>query len=167
MLCNNCGNNEANTHITESINGQTKEYYLCFECAQKLGYSKIINPFDINFNGFLGSMFSSPAPQKKLPETKTEVCPFCGASFEDLAETGKAGCAVCYKTFCDSLAPSIQRIHGKAVHTGKVPKTAGKDLKKKHEIKALTDQLNAAVANQEYEKAAELRDKINQLKVDS
>ena len=37
-------------------------------------------------------------------------CPVCGASLSDISDTGKVGCADCYKTFLNQLMPSIQRM---------------------------------------------------------
>lgn len=48
-------------------------------------------------------------------------CPVCGASFDDIGPQRPAGCAECYHTFSDRLKPVIERIHGEAVHRGKVP----------------------------------------------
>ena len=41
MLCQNCGKNEATTHIKQVINGDTAERHLCSECAEHLGYGDV------------------------------------------------------------------------------------------------------------------------------
>ena len=51
----------------------------------------------------------------------TPACPVCGASLSDISDTGKVGCADCYKTFLNQLMPSIQRMHGNTHHIGKIP----------------------------------------------
>ena len=76
---------------------------------------------------------------------------------------GKAGCPTCYHTFYNRLLPSIRRIHGKTQHTGKVAQKANDGVKKERELQRLREQLEQCVAAQEYEKCAELRDKIQQL----
>lgn len=34
MLCQNCGKNEATTHIKQIVNGDMAESHLCAECAK-------------------------------------------------------------------------------------------------------------------------------------
>ena len=51
---------------------------------------------------------------------ESERCPTCGTSFEEVIRTGMMGCADCYDAFYEKLRPSLARIHGKAVHTGKL-----------------------------------------------
>lgn len=158
MLCQNCGKNQANTHIKTMINGETREYFLCQDCAAQLGYNNIFSGFNMDFDSFFGSVLTGQPsmPLKGLGKT----CPFCGSTFENIINTGKAGCANCYTEYFDSLMPSIQRLHGNAQHIGKLPRSAGAKAKKSRELENLKSALEEAVSNQEYEKAAELRDKI-------
>ena len=81
-------------------------------------------------------------------------------TFEDIAQSGKVGCAKCYQTFKSLLAPSLKRIHGNTQHTGKVPSSAGEMVKKQNEIKRLKEELNQMIAQQNFEEAAKLRDQI-------
>ena len=63
MLCQNCGKNEATTHIKQIINGDMAESHLCSDCASHLGYSDVFSGFGLNlsefFGGFLGDMMPS------------------------------------------------------------------------------------------------------------
>lgn len=167
MLCERCGKHEATTHLRESINGDIREIHLCSQCAAELGYDHIfknINPFagfDINVNDFLGSLFAQSLPGSAATEERR--CSFCGTTFEEFAENATAGCSHCYNEFYDQLLPYIQRIHGKVKHVGKIPAAAGRELREKREIESLQQQLKTAVDAQEYEKAAQLRDKIKEL----
>ncbi|HRT82669.1 MAG TPA: UvrB/UvrC motif-containing protein, partial [Oscillospiraceae bacterium] len=90
-------------------------------------------------------------------------CPKCGSSFEDIAKSGKIGCAECYNTFYEKLLPTRQRIHGRIRHSGKVSEAACEENKKQSELEKLRCRLNAAVEEQNYEEAAVLRDKIREL----
>ena len=79
---------------------------------------------------------------------------------------GRVGCADCYRTFYDRLLPSIQRIHGKIKHSGKVSNTAPAEpaietVEKK--IEKLKAAMNDAVAKQDFENAAKIRDEIKAL----
>ena len=54
--------------------------------------------------------------------------------------------------------PSIERIHGRAVHTGKVSGSAPVEQKREKEISDFEKELKKAVEDQNYEEAARLRD---------
>lgn len=158
MLCQSCGQNHATTHIKTIVNGELAEISLCQECAQKLGYSSFFGGFGMDFDTFLGSLMGSGKVQKNKKR-----CNCCGSTFEDIAKSGKVGCAACYDVFYDDLLPSIQRIHGKTNHIGKLAKSAGAEVKVKNTITKYKEELTQAIKAQEFEKAAELRDKIKEL----
>lgn len=158
MLCQSCGQNQATTHIKTIVNGELAEVSLCRECAQKLGYSSFFGSFGMDFDKFLGSLMGGNRVQKSKKR-----CECCGSTFEDIAKSGKVGCANCYDIFYDELLPSIQRIHGKTVHIGKLAKSAGNEVKIKSTIAKLKEELTAAIKEQEFEKAAKLRDEIKEL----
>lgn len=170
MLCEKCKLNEATFHFRENINGAVKEIHLCPKCAAELGYDSVLNDMS-DFNPFgamnmgvqnlLGSLFSQELPGDTVHDTKK--CSFCGTTFEQFAQSAMAGCANCYHEFFNDMLPYIQRIHGRTRHVGKIPATAGKELKLQRELTSLKKKLNEAVAAQEYEKAAEFRDKIKEI----
>jgi protein arginine kinase activator len=72
-----------------------------------------------------------------------------------------------YTIFRKGLLPLLEKMHGNTQHVGKVPSRAGKELIKKNELMQLRSELNKAVEKEDYEKAAELRDKIYGLSGDN
>ena len=155
MLCEHCGQNPATTHVKRTVNGKTSEYHLCAACAAKQGLGQM---FDLG--NFWGSVFADPA----LRQAKDTVrCEGCGKTFREIASSGRAGCPACYTTFYDRLLPSVQRIHGKTGHVGKIPAAAGESVRRERELEDLRRELNEAIAAQEYEKCAGLRDRIREL----
>ena len=158
MLCQSCEKRQASTHIKTILNGELKEFNLCSECAAKLGYGSFFTNFGFDIDKLFGSFMDSPDIRKKAKR-----CQFCGSSFEEIAKSGKVGCAHCYEEFYDELLPSIQRIHGRTNHTGKLARSAGTEVKVKNEIAKCKAELEDAIKTQEFEKAAELRDKIKEL----
>lgn len=178
MLCQSCKNKQANTHIKTIINGELTEMNLCSECAAKQGYGS--NMFNLNQFFDIGSLMSGfmgeAATTALAPERR---CPNCGITFAQISKGGRVGCAKCYDVFYDRLLPSIKRIHGNTVHTGKklrkpqlqsgesavgTVNVVGEETAKPSELDVLNKQMQDAVNNQEFEKAAKLRDKINELK---
>lgn len=158
MLCQSCEKRQATTHIKTILNGELKEYNLCPECAGKLGYGSFFGDFGFDLDKLFGSFMDSLGTAKN-----TKRCQCCGSSFEDIAKSGKVGCANCYDTFYEELLPSVQRIHGRTSHTGKLAHSAGTEVKIRNEIAKLKSQLEQAIKSQEFEKAAELRDQIKEL----
>ena len=108
-----------------------------------------------------------------LGESRLERCEKCGSCFDDIIKSGKVGCADCYEKFYSKLLPSIQRIHGKANHGGKIPvrheavsaeKAVPKEKSAEEKIEELNSQMQKAIEEQNFEQAAVLRDEIKKLK---
>lgn len=158
MLCQNCEKNEATTHLKRIINGEKAETHLCSQCASALGYGSMFPSLGLNlgdlFTGFFGDI-----PVSRL-SSRVIRCEKCGCSFDDIAKSGKIGCADCYKTFYDKLQPSLARIHGKTEHQGKFPMGAGEEVKHAHKLAELKEELGKAIDEQNFERAAQLRDEI-------
>lgn len=165
MICQSCGKRTATTHIKTVVNGKLTEVHLCEECAREKGYGNWFSHWDLD----LGSMLSGLLGSAKSGEVRR--CEKCGASFEEIARTGKVGCAECYRTFRAQLLPVIQRIHGAARHKGKVPggsalrlsEQANKIVPAASPLEEKRRQLAKAIEAQEFEKAAVLRDEIKEL----
>lgn len=162
MLCQNCGKYEATTHVKRIVNGESAEAHLCSDCAKALGYNDVFGGFGNTFGDLLGSFFGEP--QVSAISSRTIRCEKCGNTFNDIVNSGKIGCADCYTTFYDKLLPSLQRIHGKTRHEGKNPTIIKAEVTNVNPIEDLEEQLRIAIVEQNFEKAAQLRDKINELK---
>lgn len=162
MLCQNCGKYEATTHVKRIVNGEAAEAHLCSDCARAMGYTDVFGGFGNVFGDLLGSFFGEPT---SALSARTVKCDKCGSTFNDIIESGKIGCAECYSTFYEKLLPSLQRIHGKTKHEGKVPnKISVSENNTENKLLSLEQELKTAVEEQNYEKAAILRDKIKELK---
>lgn len=166
MTCESCHKNVATVHLTEIVQKQKRELHLCEECARgKTDFSK-----GFSVSEFLGSL---AIPQKKEPgkkaseKRKEEVlppCPSCGLTFADFRASGRLGCPNDYDHWKKSLLPLLEKIHGATQHTGKLPARLGPNVEEKDKVLAtLRRDLSLAVQREEYERAAELRDKIKTL----
>lgn len=169
MLCEKCKMNEATTYIKTNVNGDIHEYHLCPDCAAELrnsgafgtmfDFDSVFSPmngFDL-VSGMLTSPFSGFGNMPGIGAGKR--CAICGSDFSSIAKSGKAGCPNCYKEFRSRLAPTIKKIHGNTVHCGKHSKVTV-EQSNENEIASLKKQLDEAVKSENYELAAELRDKI-------
>ena len=163
MLCQNCGKHEATTHIKSVVNGEYTQLHLCTACAGKLGYGDVFSGFGFDLGDFFGNFFSKP--KGMISSSKTERCEKCGMSFEEIVKSGKIGCAGCYEKFYEMLLPSVQRIHGKTQHNGKTAtvtedKEIVKEKTKEEIIAELQAEMKTAIEEQNFERAAEIRDEI-------
>jgi len=162
MICQNCQKRTANVHFTQVVNNTKVEMYLCEQCAKEKGQLNIGSPFTYS-DFFSGVMNFNPGAQYYAKPQCQPVCDKCGMSFEEFQRQGKLGCSNCYELFGDRLDPLLKRLHGNTGHTGKVPASVSKSLRKSKEIEELKELLNKAVQSEEYEKAAEIRDRIKML----
>lgn len=170
MLCQNCSQNEATTHIKQIINGEKTESHLCEKCAKELGYGSFFENFSLSIPNIFSSFFGD-TPLALVSE-KSERCEKCSSSFSDIIRTGMVGCSDCYEKFYDKLHPSIQRIHGRAKHAGKCAniieakkvKTEPAQKTTEEKIEELQKEMQLAIERQDFERAAVIRDNIKALK---
>ncbi|MTI66515.1 MAG: hypothetical protein FH753_07920 [Firmicutes bacterium] len=162
MICDECGKNSATVHLTKIVNGQKNEVHLCEECAKKNKDFDFESPFSIHhfLSGLLDNVQDEPM---KVNYNTIEKCENCDMSYSEFKQSGRFGCSECYKQFNNRLGPLFKQIHGHEKHTGKVPKRAGGEIRIRKEIENLKKKLDMAVKKEEFEKAAELRDKIKEL----
>lgn len=190
MLCQKCKKNNANIFYKETVNGETKSFSYCSECADEAQKNGEINfnmdnPFSsgffkpfANLDNLLGSMLSVAYPFSQnqgkgsisaegtvSPPSKANEkhCDMCGITLNELAREGKAGCPKCYETFSSELSDSLRRIHGNVAHTGRAPKLLKDRLNKNKRLRTLKNELQSAIESQEFEKAASIRDEIRSL----
>lgn len=168
MLCDICKKNEANVHITRIVNGVKQELNICEKCAKDMGDvgfdGEMINfnsPF--TFQNILSGLVDYINQSVPTEESSELVCKNCGTTYSEFREKGFLGCSECYKNFSSTLMPIIKRVQGNVEHTGKIPEKLGKDLIEKRQLLKLKEDLNKAVAAEEYEKAAQIRDKIKEI----
>ena len=179
MLCENCGENEANVRYTQIINGVKKEMALCEKCSRELGIGEMNFSMPINLSSFLGEFFGN-AENVSLPgftTTKELLCDECGMTFDEFTNTGKFGCANCYDAFSDRIVPILKNLHGANRHVGRKGKITKPELKKMNMVKeekakedkhfskidTLKEDLKKAIEEERYEDAAKIRDEIKKL----
>ena len=167
MVCEICHKNEANVHITQIINGDKKELNVCEECAKNIQGVNISSDIDFispfSFQNILSGIMDYIGGNSQIDKSQEIVCKNCGTTYSEFKEKGLFGCSECYKYFNSMLSPIINRVQGNVEHNGKITRKSGKKIINKNNITRLKAELQKAVFQEEYEKAAELRDKIKEL----
>lgn len=159
MTCEQCREREAEVHLTQIVNDQVSQLHLCAKCAEERGVESSA-PSKTPLGTFLAAMGKGlPAPARSAADA--EVCPGCGATLQDFRESGRLGCATCYATFAGPLRELLRRLHGATVHTGKRYVAPGaSEEERAMALDQLRAQLQEAIAHEDFERAAELRDKL-------
>jgi protein arginine kinase activator len=162
MLCQDCGKKEATVHLAQVINEEKVELHLCRECAEKRRFHTPFEGVPFPLAEFLASMLDQSLIKKpsKVSDTK---CPTCGMYFSDFSKTGRLGCGNCYATFRVQFNDLLRKIHGSTQHRGKVPYMPGDVMKPLREERKLHEELKKAIDEEDFEKAARLRDRIKAL----
>lgn len=139
MLCENCGENEANIKYTQIINGVKKEIHLCDKCANVLGIDDISFDMPISFSNFIGDIFNDYEDTAFLSSNinNSLICKKCGLSYDEFLKQGKFGCNECYEVFKNKIDPVLKNIHGVNRHIGRNSeylenKYSGEDKKEKN-----------------------------------
>jgi protein arginine kinase activator len=163
MKCDNC-NKPATVHLTEIRNGKKIEKHLCEQCAAASEGLPVkahtpINELLTNF------VMAHSGLQKEVGI----ACEHCGITWAEFRQHGLFGCEHDCDLFEKDLTPLLQRAHESATHhTGKVPTRAGgatggvPKKRKTIDVTKLKKELQRAIENEDYERAAQLRDAIRE-----
>jgi protein arginine kinase activator len=146
--CERCGERPASLRYTEVQEGEARKLRICEACAASLGFGS--EPEQAT---------EQPAPVAAgEPEPKGEDprrCPACGLGAGELKTQTLLGCPTCYETFADRLDELLRRVHGAVRHEGRLP---GGRTVAAPDLDALQRDLEAAIARDDFEAAARLRD---------
>jgi protein arginine kinase activator len=159
MVCDQCREREAVIHLTQIVNEQVTTLHLCEKCAAEKGVESPGAVAKTPLGSFLAAMGKGtdqvPAPRSG------EVCARCGATFQDFRETGRLGCSDCYRTFEAPLRDLLRRLHGSTHHLGeRYTERDPAAALAREQASELREQLRLAVETENFELAAELRDRL-------
>ncbi len=172
MTCDICGKKKATVHLTEMVDEQLTEMHLCEECARHKS-TQMEQQFGLG-DLLVGLTDTSKATALKEGEKSVLKCSRCGLLYEDFRKFGRLGCGECYTSFREHLTGLLRKIHGSNKYLGKTPSKYQENqmaplsedaiaLLSTEDLSDLKKQLQSAVAAEDFEKAAQIRDKIRNL----
>jgi len=162
MLCDACKKNEATVHLTQIVDNKMQTIDLCESCSKAKG---VDDPTGFSLASLLVGLGASQEETAAPSEAAAEElrCAKCGFTAADFKKAGRLGCSECYGTFAEQLEGLLKTMHKGTKHTGKVPGSLRyRDAAEK--VRQMQFLLEQAIQAEDFEKAAELRDEIKQLK---
>tara|TARA_S200000501_G_C20688576_1_gene684055 strand:+ start:172 stop:693 length:522 start_codon:yes stop_codon:yes gene_type:complete len=162
MNCEFCKKEKATIHLTQVVNGEMKKLNLCQGCAKSHGID-LNSP--ISITDILMGMEKKNSRNKILNnELEYDLtCSRCNMSRAEFSKKARLGCPNCYLTFSAELKTITQAMHHSMNHIGKIPNQQISQIKISQQINSLKKQIKTAIKKEDYEEAAEIRDKIKNL----
>ena len=156
MKCENCGKNEVTFVYQSNIHGKVTEKHLCSECAEKLGYAKhlasqsqrIMQGFNSMFGGGFFDDFFAPMPSLLGRMNRMLENPF-DDFFTDMPAL--------------SAATEQKDPQESQKQENLVDQEAQNRFSYVRQMNALKMEMKKAVHQENFERAAELRDQIRAL----
>jgi len=160
MKCQKCAK-PATFHITDIERGKPREYHFCEEHA----HQHLRPPEEALEQAPMSELAkkligSGPGSPREPSMADKQVCPVCQISFLEFRNSGRLGCPYDYEVFRDELMPLLENIHDETRHSGKVPRRAPRNTQQQTTLIQLRNDLKRAIAAEDYELAAQIRDKI-------
>src|SRR5437899_9557585 len=148
MWCGVCKCNDAPVFLTQIIEGKMQRVNRCDAWSKEKG---VQDPTGFALADLLLGIGAAEEIEKG---GATQRCPVCGFTQADFKKTGRLGCSECYVTFAEGLGSLLKAMHKGIEHIGKLPERAQRAVALSHRMRALTENLQKAVADENYETAA-------------
>jgi len=162
MQCQFCKKSPATVHLTQIVEAEVKKVDLCEACAKEKGVN---DPTGFSIADLLLGLGAPQKMEEASAAAGSEVsCPSCGFSQADFKKTGRLGCARCYEVFAEGLEAVLKSMHKGTQHKGKVPPLLRRAADAEAHLGRLEADLKAAIAREDFESAAALRDEIKQVR---
>ncbi|HMD69302.1 MAG TPA: UvrB/UvrC motif-containing protein [Chitinivibrionales bacterium] len=154
--CEQCHSSPATVHIAQISNNVTTVFHLCETCARSKGIM-----VEVRQEGVLREIGPEHQQVRAAPLSEQEddrECGHCHTKLSEFKATGRLGCPACYKEF----EKDIESVRAKE-HRGKRYAARGAALMAGADLEKLRRELTDAIAREEFELAALLRDTIREL----
>lgn len=162
MKCESCHSRDASVHLTQVVNGVVKKLNLCEQCAAQSGLD-LSAPMALTdlLKGMEQAQKAMVPPVVRMANPSDgNTCPQCGSSLQHIQKRGRLGCDQCYEVFAVDIAPLLSTMQRGSVHHGKVPAHLPTSVRVTAEAGRLQLELDKAIAAENFEEAARLRDRI-------
>jgi protein arginine kinase activator len=162
MKCQKC-NKPATYHITDldpDSPGKFYEFHFCDEHALQHLTPASAGSESISVGQLAKDLSGAGGTGREGSAADKLTCPICQVTFAEFRNTGRLGCPHDYEVFRDELMPLLENIHGETRHAGKVPRRSPRSGQHQTSMIRLRNELKRAIAAEDYEAAARIRDDI-------
>ena len=157
MICDVCKEGDAVIQLTEVEGSGVRLLHLCERCAAERGVETTVSAPKAQITDFLQSVHQA----MQATQGDAARCTFCSSTFRDFRSTGRLGCAHCYDAFENSMRDLLRRVHGNSKHVGRVYQSpANEIIPDGGTANELRDRLRRAIESEQFELAADIRDKL-------
>ena len=158
--CQFCGA-PSTIHLTDIQNNTKRQMHLCERCGREHELIPDAPSPQLNLPALLQLLLGEMAQAAATPSATTAdhsslTCPACELKYVQFRTAGRFGCPGDYDVFREPLLPLLERLHRGLDHAGKAPRRR----RRQAEIAELNDELAAAIAAEQYETAARIRDEL-------
>ena len=145
MNCDKCKKNDATCHYRMNINGRRAEYHLCADCAREMGIEQdVFSDFGSMFRDMFGDFFGGGRALSPWEDFGFRMPTMTVPRLEILLD----GC------------PETQKEeHRDEAETG----GTDPEMSRKRQLNVLRREMKRAAAEENFEKAAEIRDRIRKM----
>lgn len=140
----------ATVHLTQITQGKVHKVHYCEACANKGGAGD-------------AAVFQLADAVSAAITAPTLVCPTCHFSDADFRRSGRLGCPDCWPVFLEALDGLLMKVQHQVQHIGRAPSGALALGQIRHRLQLAQTEIAKAIAAEDYEVAARLRDEIAQL----
>lgn len=158
--CDICGEQDALIHVQQIFDGEVREIHLCADCARERGLGDMKRLDGSSLSDLVGALTGNlfQAAQGGDLSAYLSICPGCGRSLHEVLETGEMGCPECYQSFQRTIQGRVR-----SSYSGSIPEGLKAIKALLVDRRSLEDALRKALEQEEYEKAAALRDEIEKI----
>ena len=158
--CDICQKNKATIHVQQVMGNKEIDLHICDDCAFENGISREDDKIEVSLTGLFAGIMDV---QGDLHRKINTVCPVCGLTIKQFHKDNRPGCPDCFKTFAKEIGAFYEEQGIGETFKGRLPKKLQIFRTLYEKRQRLHEDLETAVVNEDYERAAELRDRLRNL----
>lgn len=161
MMCSNCGVQEGVIEVRYMAGSYERTLNLCESCARSQGiHAEHIREPRVSD---LFSSLLAPGAGMEFDDPSFDQCSGCGTSWAQLRRSGEAGCERCYSVFAEEISRVLAAQPHDTFHRGSLPDSLETFRTLIVDRENLKERLRRAVEQEEFERAAKLRDDLTRM----
>ena len=166
MKCDGCQKREAALVLHMITNGQVATRSLCLDCAKKAHQemAQAFSTMGMSMSGMDEMRGAAAEPKRENLRLPKMICASCRTAYEDINDETVFGCPKCYQAFHTQVIDYLSSIRGPEKQAINLePQEKDFSFVMQGTETELKERLNEALRAENYEQAANLRDRLKEL----